>query len=119
MKKTTKGIIGAGIGFGVGCAATAGRLLAAATAPVSYPVISTALTTAGAIGVVGALVHQGVLKVDDPKHCLLAGAGLGLSCTLGFAWGVACIPTAVVEPVLAPCTAVPACTIMGAYIATN
>ena len=119
MKKTTKGIIGAGIGFGVGCAATAGRLLAAATAPVSYPVISTALTTAGAIGVVGALAQQGVLEVDNPKHMMLTGAAIGLAGTLGFTWGVACIPTAVVEPVLAPCTAVPACTIMGAYIATN
>lgn len=115
MNSKIKGMLkGAVVGAAVGCVATAGRLACAACAPLSYPVIG------GASSVVsyGAVLYQFRKDIDptDFAHVAVVTAGAGMSLTLGTAWGVLCIPTAVLEPVLAPCTAIPASIIVGGKI---
>lgn len=114
-RKVKNTLAGAGIGFLAGCAMTGARLASAATAPLTYPAIG-AVTSA--VSYVGVMTHVRP-NLNDFTTAALVEAGATFSAVAGAAWGTICIPTAIFEPVLAPLTAIPTCTIMGGFIGSK
>lgn len=120
MTRKEKNVLtGAGLGFLAGVAMTGARYCAAATAPLSYPAIGAVSAAASAAGAMIVTRRETGLDLTNPAHACLATLGVTFATMAGAAWGTACIPTAVVEPVLAPLTAIPACTVGGVILASQ
>jgi hypothetical protein len=112
-------LAGAGLGFLAGVGMTGLRYAAAATAPFSYPTIGGVTAAISAASVVMATKDETGFDFKEPSHVAVASLAVAAATIAGGVWGTLCIPTAVVEPVLAPCTAIPACTIGGAILANQ
>lgn len=113
MNKSKKGMIG---GAFMGAMVCGVRLFAAATAPLSYPICGAATGAAMATAMAKEMLDKGKLDNENPLHMGIGGAAIGLSSYVGFMIGLAVIPTAITEPILAP-LAIPGFSYLGSQIA--